>query len=56
MTLTIFDNCMQLDSIVFNSYFHTALRVEAKERAKEGTSQLAFKISKVLFLKENRQK
>lgn len=56
LPLTIFDNCMALDSIVFNSPFHTALKVEAMERAKDVISQLAFKISRVLFLKEKRQK
>lgn len=56
LTLTVCDTCMKLDLIGFNSPFHTALRVEAKERAKEGISHLAFKISRVLFLKEKRQR
>lgn len=54
--LTVFDNCMVLDSIVFNSSFHTALKVDSMEKAKEVISQLAFKICRVLFLKEKRQK
>ena len=48
LILFVFHNCMQLESIVSLSPFHTVLRGEAKERAKEGLSQFAFKISGVL--------
>ena len=35
LILFVFHNCMQLESIVSLSPFHTVLRGEAKERAKE---------------------
>lgn len=47
LILFVFHNCMQLESIVSLSPFHTVLRGEAKERGKEGMSQFAFTISGV---------